>query len=272
MYRVKVAVPETANLTDAVLANVAHAINGLAQWGHAQWLAYAQGAPLPNGGRVTPRSGAYLKSIKLAQTGNFSYEVFSDSPYAAAIERGTGPRDLKRMLDSSLKVRTTKDGRRYLIIPFRWGTGTGSGGGISFGKQVMPASVYALAKGLSPSRITGQGMRPSGTGASDIKTRGPLMVPSRQYHWGGRLTRQALDGAGVSPVHAQRMAGMVKMQSSPRHTSYMTFRVMIEGGKGWMVPAQAGKWPARTVADEIERRAPAILQAALAADKAAVTG
>jgi hypothetical protein len=70
------------------------------------------------------------------------------------------------------------------------------------------------------------------------------------------------------------MAGMVKFQAknSPKHTHYMTFRILMEGGKGWIVPAQAGKWPARTVADEIERKAPAILQAARAADKAAVTG
>jgi hypothetical protein len=179
------------------------------------------------------------------------------------------------MLDSSMKVRRTKDGRRYLIIPFRWGTGTGSGAGVSFGRQTMPADVHAAAKHIDPSRIIGHGWRPSGTGAWSVRSRAPAMVRQRAFAWGGRLTAEAIRAANGNDQHVRRMAGMVKMQHPTRRgsrdTQYMTFRVMIEGGKGWLAPAQPGRYPARAVADEIGRIAPAILQRALAHDLQAVT-
>lgn len=279
MYAVRLTIPDGPDLNAALLPNLAAAVAQLAAFAEARWQQYAQGAPLPNGGRVVPRSGAYLASIKRAQISDYAWEIASDAPYADAIERGTGPRDLKRMLDSSMKVRRTKDGRRYLIIPFRWGTGTGSGGGVSFGKQVMPMPphVHAAAKALSPSRITGHGWRPSGTGAWSVRTHGPAMVRQRRFAWGGRLSAAAIRGAapGLDERHVRRMAGMVKMQHPTRRgsrdTQYMTFRVMIEGGKGWLAPARAGLYPARAVAEELERKAPDILQRALAQDLQAAT-
>lgn len=259
------AIPSGQDLTAQAFPNLAFALNRLASTGLNRWTQYASGAPLPNGQRITPRSGAYLKSIQIAQASPYRYSIFSDAPYAAAIERGTGPRDLKEMLNTSLKVRTTKDGRRYLIIPFRWGTGTGSGGGISFGKQVMPESAYLLAKDMAPSHIIGHGWRVSGNDPS-------VMVRKREYSWGDRLGKGDLLQSGVDKTMAHRLSGLVKMQGvQGKHSQYLTFRVMMEGGGGWMAPAQPGRWPARTVADELSAVASRILRQALKTDIAALT-
>lgn len=268
LLTVRLALPAGLGESPGALPNVQAAVAALARYGHARWLAYAQGEPLPGGGRMTPRTGSYLRSIQLRATGPASYRVLSDAPHAAALETGVGERDMKRMLDSSIKVRRTKDGRRYLIIPFRWGTGTGSGGGVSFGRQVMPSDIYEdLARHLEPSRITGHGRRVSGTGAWSPRTRAPLTVRQRAYHWGGRLTATALVEAGASDRHVRRLQGMVRMQRKDgKHTTYMTFRTMVEGGRGWVSPARPGLYPARTASQDVERKAGEVLRRALQAD------
>lgn len=273
MYGITLTLPNGIPLAESVLPRVAYALERLAVLGETQWIEYAKGRPLPNGGRITPRSGAYLNAIRRTSDGPFSHEIFNDAPYADAIERGTGERDLKRMLDSSLKVRVTKDGRRYLIIPIRWGTGTGSGAGVSFGRHVMPPDAHATAHMLDPSRITGHGRRLSGTGAWSVRTQGPYTVRSRQYQWGGRLTEQALRAAmpNLEDEHVQRMRGMVKMQHPTRgggkDTQYLTFRTMIEGGSGWRALEQAGKYPARAVAQDLSRIAGRVLREAVRSEQ-----
>lgn len=155
------------------------------------------------------------------------------------------------MLDSSLKVRISKTGKRYLIIPFRHGTP----GTVGF-QSAMPPEVYDLWKGLRKSRLVNTGTRVSGTGAFDIRTRNPLLVPARRYHWGDRLALAQLQAAGVHGERARRMRGMVHFQNPTgrgggRHGQYLTFRNMTEGSKGWLTRGTAGYWPARTTAEQL---------------------
>ena len=264
---IRLALPDGVGESADTLSHVRDAVAILAKYGLARWAAYAKGAePLPGGKRLTPRTGSYLNSIQLRATGAASYRVFSDAPHAAAIEFGTGPRDMKRMLETSVKVRRTKDGRRYLIIPFRWGTGTGSGGGVSFGHQVMPSAIYEdLAKHLASSRIVGHGRRASGQWNTDTPV--GKQVRQRHYAWGGRLSAAALVASGASAAHVRRMQGMVKMPRGGGEHTYMTFRTMVEGGQGWMAPARAGLYPARAAAQDVERKAGEVLRRALQADR-----
>ena len=206
------------------------------------WVSYAEGAPLPDGKVIHARSGGYARSIATRQTGEFSGEVYSELPYADAIENGSPARDLKRMLDSSLKVRLTKDGRRYLIIPFRWQTPGSIGGG-----NVMTPAVHGWWRRQERSHVTGEYQRPSGTGAYDIHTRQLITVPQKKYFWGARL------GEGDAGA-TKHMAGMVNFRQpgakgGAAHSQYITFRTMVEGGKGWNAKAVEGKHPARSVAD-----------------------
>ena len=226
----------------------------MANAAHKQWLAYARGEPLPNGQVIGIRSGTYEGSIQLEQISPFHYRVFSNLAYAEAIETGSPARDLKKMLHSSLNVRVSKDGKRYLIIPFRWGTP----GTIGFGGNIMPQAVHDFWKpqGVARSRIISLGTRPSGTGASDIKTRQTILVPQRNYAWGARLTQQHLGAMGIGGKAAKHMAGMVNMRNpggsgGAAHSQYLTFRVMTEDSPGWQAPAIPGKYPAKITAEKI---------------------
>lgn len=240
-----------------VIPNVAGVIQKLAMRACDLWMAYAGGTPLPNGMIVHSRTGNYLRSIQLRQLGEFSWEVFSDCAYARAIEYGgTEPYDMHKMLATSMKVRRTNDGRKYLIIPFRWGTP----GTVGFGKSTMPLNAYPLLKALEPSRVTGMGSRVSGQD-------GRTMVPQASYAWGGRVSKQSLLDAGVDGRTARNMAGMVKFQSptskGSKDTQYLTFRVLSEGSGGWIRPAIPGKHVAEQVSQKIQTVADKLVGEAL---------
>lgn len=273
---IQVFIPDNAAFNAKVMSNLSGAVQRAVSTTHELWARYAEGAPLPDGQRVVSRSGNYARSIRPAMTGDFSGEVSSDSPYAKAIEDGTPARDMKDMLNTSMKVRLSKTGKRYLIIPFRWGTP----GAKTFGRNVMPESVHSIVAGAAfkPSAVTGMGQRLSGTGAWDTKTRAPAKVAQRKYLWGDRLNSGQIGAAGVVGPTARHMAGMVKFQNpggekgGGKHSQYMTFRVMVEGSPGWLVPAQPGKHVAQQVADQMRPLVEKMFAAAAAADVKAFLG
>ncbi len=225
---------------------------------------------------------AYAASIKWEMTGDFSAEISSDYKYAADIETGRPPRDLKKMLDTSSKVRRTKDGRRFLIIPMRHNTP-----GNTAHAKAMPTSVYGLAKQMKPSRVVAEGQRPTGqvmnlspksgmTPArkqpkfmSNLSTKQQMTVASREYAWGDRLSRTQLKEAGVGLKDRKRYDGMVRMETSTpggkKSSSFLTFRIMMEGSRGWVIGAQPGLFLARNTAQEMQPKAIAAFSAAIAA-------
>lgn len=252
---IQIALPPDIPFGPDAFPTLAGAVAEMAMLAKAQWLAYAQGEPLPNGQVIGIRSGTYHRSIQLEQVGPFAFRVFSNLAYAEAIETGSPARDLKKMLDSSLKVRRTKDGKRYLIIPFRWGTP----GTIGFGNNVMPQAVHDFFKpqSVARSRIISLGRRESGTGAYDLKTRQTILVPQRNYAWGARLTAQHLGAMGIGGQAAKHMAGMTNFRKKDArggaaHSQYLTFRVMTEDSPGWQAPAIPGKYPAKITAEKIK--------------------
>ena len=213
-----------------------------------KWVDAVMKAP----GIWTPERQAYAGSIKWRYTTHTSAVVETTLKLADEIENGRPARDLKRMLGSSPKVRQGKKGR-YLIIPFRHNVPSGDGHS-SYARQ-MPPEVYAQAKKLSPTKITGTGERQSGTGAYDINTRKLLMVPQHKYAWGGSLP------AGLAPKlkpgHAtDPYAGMKRFDTSTgkaKSSAYLTFRVMSEHSAGWIVPAKPGLHLARDIAREVNK-------------------
>lgn len=223
----------------------------------------------------------YAESITWEMTGDFSAVISTDYKFAEEIETGRPPRDLKRMLDTSQKVRRTKDGRRFLVIPFRHNTP-----GNTAHAPAMPANVSKLAKKMAPSTVIKQTERASGevtdlspkTGMhkaaaqtpylSSTATKKAAMVRKNHYGWGDRLTKAVLKAGGVAdPAALKRYAGMVRMNTSTpggkKSSSYMTFRIMMEGSKGWIVPAQPGKFLARSVVQTMQPKATEAFQEAI---------
>jgi len=236
-------------LSDEVRTAVHNAVNHVGLAVFASWQDAVQKAPL-----WVQEKDAYLQSIGFRFTGEFSAEVWTDYKVAEQIETGRPARDLKRMLETSMKVRVSAKGKRYLIIPFRHNM-----------TALQAVGAYPKAKGLAASSVTGQGFRPSGTGALDVGTHKPFLVPSRTYSWGGALP------AGLVPklkAHhtTDPLAGLRRFNTSAgagKSSAYLTFRVMMEGSPKWIVPARPGMYIAQKVATEFEAKAPAIFAAAL---------
>jgi hypothetical protein len=203
-----------------VLPKLSTAVLALAQQTQKDWMEGIERAKLWSGEKA-----AYGATIHIEMKGPFSAVVSSDYKYCEDIENGRPARDLKKMLQTSAKTRLSKKGKKYLIIPFRHNVDS------------MHKDVYALAKQLAPSRITGVGTRVSATGAT---------VAQFKYSWGGKLTDH--------PMLRPRQAGMYRFDTSTgnkRSSAYMSFRVMSEDSKGWIVPPQPGLKIVNTVTERL---------------------
>ena len=220
---------------------------------HARWRDMIQQDPKIREAWRKP----YQSSIVLEKTGPLRFSIYSDWTYAYEIENGRPSRDLKRMLDTSLKVRVSTSkknaGKRYLIIPFR------------HTQASIPAPVRTAARMLTKSEVTGMGMRQSGTGAWDIKTKAPLLVAQRKYRWGDKLP------AGLALKKADHnktdiYAGTVRMNTSAgkaKSSAYLTFRTMMEGSAGWITKPVPGVFHVPQLAKDIEPMARQLLQSAV---------
>ena len=222
----------TSIVNERVFPLLTQAVRAVAQQTAVSWVEGIQRAKL-----WSVEKQEYATSVKAVMTGPFSAMVSSDYDKAEEIENGRPPRDLKMMLNTSIKVRVSKTGKRYLYIPFRHNTpGNDASGG------AMPPDVYAVAKAMTPSSITGQTTRLSGTGAYNMSTQQRLTVPQNTYAWGEKLSL---------PNAPARMQGMYRFDTSTggaKSSQYLTFRTMIEGSPGWIVPAQPGLDLAKNIA------------------------
>lgn len=244
-----------------LFSNLAESVRSVALAGVERWQRAVHAAPLWAGER-----DAYANTIRAYQTGALAWEIVSDYKYVEDIEGGRPPYDLKRMLSTSMKVRISAKGRRYLIIPFRHNTP-----GNEAHARAMPLGIYKEAADMQPSAVVGHGTRLSGTGAWDTKTKKPARVRARKYVWGDRLPAGL--APRLKPAHkSDPYAGMVRFTNAKpngqRYSSYITFRVMAEGQPGWIIPSRPGLWIARNVADSLQRTAQAEFGAAVQRDLA----
>lgn len=218
------------------LPNTAQAVQRSADMAVGIWSNIARGA-------FKHSTGAYLHAIEKGliypyNNDRFQAAVINRLPYAKYIENGTGQYDLKNMLKTSDKVRVSKkDGKRYLIIPFRHG----APGSVEF--TPMPKAVHQGAVDLEISRKRGAYMAPS-----QQQNAAGVMVRRYLYRWGGRLSEQTLTQSGVMGDKRQnwkssKYEGMVRFprDSGTPGGKYLTFRVMKEDEKGWIKPPVPGQ-------------------------------
>jgi hypothetical protein len=243
-----------AALADVLLPRVGQAVRAVAEEGAFRWKQRVQHAKLWEGEKAP-----YIESIQWKMTGPFEAEIWTDYPLSGPIETGRPARDMKVMLQTSKKTRLTKKGKRYLIIPFRHNTP-----GNTALAPAMPQNVYSKAKRLASSYVLKPGTvnpptRISGSGHE---------VAQHSYLWGGRLK------AGLAPklqTHHKTdpYAGMVKFNTSTpgaKSSAYLTFRVMMEGSNGWIVPAKPGLNIAQKVSEEIQPLLEGAIGAAVSMD------
>jgi hypothetical protein len=218
-------------INEEVLPLLSQAVRAVAGQFAANWQESVQRANLWSG-----EKDKYVAAISWKSTGPFSASVESTYEYDQEIEAGRPAYDLKTMLSTSQKVRTSKKGKRYLIIPFRHGTpGTNT--------NEMPEHVYAEARQLTPSRITGQGSRPAAIYASQTGQRQVMRVATRSYSWGGKLPAgltQKLRPYHATDIHASMVRFDTTTPKGSRYSSYGTFRTMVEGSNKWILPPKDG--------------------------------
>lgn len=221
-------------------AAIRQAVLNTASTTQAAW----QQSVLSARGLWQPIKDRYAASIKVdVSPDGYSARIYSDDSMADKIETGIPARDMKRMLDTSLKTRVVKNGnhagQRYMIIPFRHNTP-----GNTAHAQAMPQAIFNEASQLAKSTVTRMSFRKNQLGVmgfTGARAGSKLLVRSREYKWGGRL------GADVP----KRFQGMVRFKTSSggqNSSSYLTFRVMTEWSNGWIVPAQPGRYIIKSVA------------------------
>jgi hypothetical protein len=242
-------------INEQVFPLLSQAVRGIAQQLQNNWQESVHRANLWSGER-----DAYASSITWKSTGPFSALVQSDYKYDEDIESGRPPYDLKRMLQISQKIRQTKKGKRYLIIPFRHNVPEATGG------QNMPAAIYQQASQLTASRIIGQTTRPAYLLPGKVGQRQVMRVNQNQYKWGGRLPE------GLAPkkkdFHATDIySSMVRMDTTTpgggRYSAHLTFRTMMEGSTKWILPAKEGLHIAERVTADMRPLAEKVLTEAL---------
>jgi len=249
-------------ITKEVFPLLNEAVRAIAVQTHLNW----KEAVLKERGIWSGEKDAYAESISWKMTGDFTAVVEANYDQASEIEAGRPGRDLKKMLDTSDKVRrSAKSGKRFLVIPIRQNSS-----GFGAHAKPMPPAVYAMAKALSPSSVTGQGQRPSGeitamhpsSGMSAapgqsgflsrVGTKSAAMVNKNTYKWGQRLRGKDLKGVeGLTPEERKRYSGMYRFDTSTpgaKSSAFLTFRVMMEGSTGWVTKDQ----PARNIAKQVE--------------------
>jgi len=177
--------------------------------------------------------------------------ITNTDPNASTIENGHGAYSQVDRIrwGATPKMKRTKDGTWYLTIPFRHSAYRSAKqqaiGGITPRAQrtMMPAYVYNQAKNLSPSRGLNAGKQYTASGQYRAADR---------YRWGGRLGSQVVGGRLNGALIASRYQGMVKMSGGKGHNAYLTFRIMTQKSKGWIMPAKAGLHIAERLLAQVE--------------------
>jgi hypothetical protein len=274
-YKISLELPNVSDIqrvvNGTIFPMVAQAVRAIAQEAQMNWIEAVKNAKLWDG-----EKSPYIKSIVVRYLTDLSAEVVSDYKYAYEIENGRPSRDLKAMLNTSSKVRRTKDGKRFLVIPLRQNTP-----GNTALASAMPSSIYALAKEMKASSVTGSHMRPSGEITnispskglsaslhqtpymSHIGSKKAFLVSSNQYKWGGHMTRLMLRDAGATKAEQRTYGGMVRMKESTGGSQYLTFRLMVEGSRGWVIRQKPGLLLAKGVAEHLQPIATAAIAEAM---------
>lgn len=245
------------------------AVRAVAQATMSQWQQNVYQANLWSG-----EKDAYAQSISWKMTGDFTAVVTADYKHAQGIETGRGAYDLKQMLNTSTKVRRTEKGKRFLVIPMRHSV-----------KKLKAAGLYDMAKALEQSMVTGKGIRAAGeithlspsTGMkpsdkqtpylSSTATKQAQMVPSKSYKWGGSLNSKGMKAAEISAENrkwAQNMYRFTASSGKGKRSTYLSFRMMMEGSTGWVKPAEPGQNIARDTQQQMAPKATQAFQAAIA--------
>jgi hypothetical protein len=180
----------------------------------AMWAGWAMGGELKGIGKIKNPSAKLADSIKTRDFGPFSAEIYSESPHAERIQKGTPELDMKTTHPYGPRSRVSKEGIPYLIVPFRWGTPNSKGGARAHFSNFIPVPMFNVIKKMGTSeRLAKYDKKKNITGGQthfEANYAGDAIERS-DYAWGGRHNDEG------------NMNGMSRMSGKG---GYFTFRVI----------------------------------------------
>lgn len=212
--------------------DLARSVRMGAEYVRSVWMSAVSGTVLP-GMRGPVDDPTYLRSLGMPSAvrrgGQYEYVVTADYERVVVVEQGFPAFDMKPMLLGGAKARRSKDGRRYNIIPFRFGTPQPGGGSRAHfpGDQTMPGSIYDIVS-------LGEDY-PSGD-TEGMRTKLDQLLNT--YGEPGGVNAQALIRGLSGPMDAPYTwksglyAGM-RQVGSPTQRRYYTFRTVSDPDVVW---------------------------------------
>jgi hypothetical protein len=198
--------------------------------------------------------------LDLPRSGRFVHHIVATHPIAQKTEDGYGPWDMKPMLLSGPKARTTQGGDRFNIIPFRHAT-SGDDQSTHF-SGVMPPDIYEQARNLRASTSrTGGGVNYAERLTGTEETYPPITKRFRKP-----------SGEQASYTHKRGIyEGMVRMEAGyakTRQSAYLTFRVVSDNSdpNAWWHPGRPPQPVVAFVVSYCQPRIEALLREAAVAD------
>lgn len=173
----------------------------------------------------------YIESIKLVDSGKLEGTVlldYSKDPLVRMLEEGASAFDIKEGFFKSAKVKFTKDGRKYLTIPFRLATpGAVAESDVFSGR--LPEEVYEVIKNkVTDIPTSGGGSKSRGLTIGEIP---------QQFQLPGKRTEIKNDDGNVLLKEYQHKNSLYEgafkqKDAATGQNTYHSFRRVSEGGVG----------------------------------------
>jgi hypothetical protein len=181
---------------------------------HGYWAGWAMGGEIDGISNIKSPSPNLAASIKTKNLRPFNAEIYSESPHAERIQKGTPRLDMKTTHPYGPKSRVSKEGIPYLIVPIRWGTPNDKARARAHFTNFIPVPMFNVIKKMETSKRLAEydkkGKITGGKTHFEVNYAGDAIERS-DYAWGGRHNDEG------------NMNGMVRIS---RKGGYFTFRVI----------------------------------------------
>jgi len=285
LLKINVTVPTLGIKFDPTFPNVRDTVTKLGFAIQHEWIKVAES-------RVNRATGEYINQLKSfaavrLENNGFGVIVTNYAKHAKIIENGHQAFRLPEEVQwgKTAKTKWTKKGKPYLIIPFKHFVPSKEAGGtqgatVRHIRQMMPQEIYDYAKRLTPSvniggktkwggRLTSETTNKAGIPAAHFMYFSPAGVPIHGSNLGFSQKHEADRIYPISGKRAHwkfsRFHGMVKVGAAD-HAKYLTFRVLTPLSPGWLIPAQPGLHVAEQTKNNMEPIIKQALQKAFAKD------
>lgn len=158
---------------------------------------------------------AYLQGLQVVEEGRLTNALVLFGKLNNMIESGASPFDIKTALLASTKAKTTKDGKKFIAVPFRLGVPGTIGDSTGF-SGIMPRAVYTAF----------QKMRKT-TGGKYL-SQGAVPKPFNVSNTRATIASTPTTPAYNAYTHKKSIYAGMSNTGRKNHSQYHTFRMVSE--------------------------------------------